>query len=308
MRWIAYVVTAYMLAAISWWTILLLKQNEMIYQLNAGMTKSIGMPTAELVFNKQKNMILGEGIVFGLSFLVGVYILYRFFKNELTISKSQNNFILAFSHELKSPLTSINLALSTLKKRTLSQDKMEEVCDMALDESKRLESLINSILLVAKIDDFKLNVGLHNLSQLTREVIEVIKPKLGPEQKILFQEDGVDIHDNVDQLAFKSILINLIENAVKYGKGMPITVELKNKEGVDLSVKDEGQGIQQSEKSKIFNRFYRIGDENTRSSNGTGLGLFIVKRLVELHRGSIHVSDNQPTGTIFSVSLPKIAN
>jgi signal transduction histidine kinase len=308
MRWIAYIVTAYMLAAISWWTILLLKQNEIIYRLNADMSEPLGMPTAQLVFNKQRYMIIGEGLVFGLSFLVGVYILYRFFKNELQISKSQNNFILAFSHELKSPLTSINLAISTLKKRSLTQDKMEEVCNMALDESKRLESLINSILLVAKIDDFKLNLDTHNLSQLTREVIQVIKPNLGLDQKIFYTNEDEDVYGKVDQMAFKSILINLVENAVKYGKGMPITVALKNTEAVHLSVKDEGHGIPQSEKSKVFNRFYRIGDENTRSSNGTGLGLFIVKKLIELHRGSIQVSDNTPSGTIFSVTLPQITD
>jgi signal transduction histidine kinase len=298
----------YMLAAICWWTILLLKQNELIYALNSGSVAPLGLAHANEMFGKQRNMIIGEGLVFGLSLLVGVYILYRFFRNELRATKSQNNFILAFSHELKSPLTSIKLSLETLKKRQLSSEKIAEVCDMGLDENKRLESLINSILLVAKIDDFNLQLEHHNISQLIRDVINILKPGLDKNQIINFVETGTDIFNQVDHLGFKSILINLVENAIKYGQGRPISIELIDKGYIQLNVSDEGMGITQDEKTNIFKRFYRIGDENTRSSKGTGLGLYIVKKLVELHRGSIQVKDNQPRGSIFSVTLPKIAS
>jgi signal transduction histidine kinase len=306
MKWIAAIVMFYMLAALCWWSILLLKQNELIYAFNTGAIQPMAAQEAILSYHKQKKMILGEGMVFGLSLLAGIYLLYRFFRNQLIATKSQNNFILAFSHELKSPLTSINLSLDTLKKRALSQDKVGEVCDIALDESKRLESLINSILMVAKIDDFIIKPEFVNLIDLIQDTISIVNPKLFANQNITFLSEEKTLVTQVDILAFKSIIINLLENAIKYGDTKPIEIEIVDKGYIQINVKDQGKGISNEEKSKIFQRFYRIGNENTRSATGTGLGLYIVKRLVEMHKGQITLQDNLPKGSIFSVTLPKI--
>ena len=98
----------------------------------------------------------------------------------------------------------------------------------------------------------------------------------------------------------------MIENAIKYSPAdAEITVKLSGDEkNVMLTVKDTGIGIPGSEKTRIFERFYRIGTEETRKTKGTGLGLFIVKHVVEMHKGSIHVKNNSPRGSIFEVSIP----
>ncbi len=104
------------------------------------------------------------------------------------------------------------------------------------------------------------------------------------------------------------ILNNLIENAIKYSDNQPVEINLFNrKEEIILEVKDQGIGIDPSYKKKIFKKFYRIQDEETRETKGSGLGLFIVKQAVEKHKGKIAVSDNEPKGTVFTITLQGIS-
>ena len=106
----------------------------------------------------------------------------------------------------------------------------------------------------------------------------------------------------------QSIFTNLIENAIKYSHEAPINISIIDKnENWSIEVADLGPGIPNSEKSRIFQKFYRLGREETRTSKGTGLGLYIVKKIVESHQGSVRVSDNSPKGTIFTLLLPKVA-
>src|SRR5699024_6312475 len=109
-----------------------------------------------------------------------------------------------------------------------------------------------------------------------------------------------------DKLMLQIACSNIIENAIKYApKGSEIVISLEEKNHtVLLQFKDEGEGIPDKEKNKIFNRFYRIGNENTRSSKGTGLGLFLTKKIILQHDGQIHVMNNTPKGSIFEISLP----
>jgi two-component system, OmpR family, sensor histidine kinase CiaH len=160
--------------------------------------------------------------------------------------------------------------------------------------------------MVAKIDDFIIKPEFVNLIDLIQDTISIVNPKLFANQNITFLSEEKTLVTQVDILAFKSIIINLLENAIKYGDTKPIEIEIVDKGYIQINVKDQGKGISNEEKSKIFQRFYRIGNENTRSATGTGLGLYIVKRLVEMHKGQITLQDNLPKGSIFSVTLPKI--
>jgi signal transduction histidine kinase len=110
---------------------------------------------------------------------------------------------------------------------------------------------------------------------------------------------------NLDGNAYESILVNLIENAFKYGDSQSIGVTLKEeKDQILLSVEDSGMGIPLQERKKVFDKFYRMGNEETRSKKGTGLGLFIVKELVALHHGKITITEGTSKGARFNVSLP----
>ena len=110
-----------------------------------------------------------------------------------------------------------------------------------------------------------------------------------------------------DKTAFTSLAVNLMENAVKYSpkdeSEIKVTVR-KGTKNFDFEVADNGIGIPEEERDKVFEKFYRIGSENTRKTKGTGLGLHIVKEIVKAHRGYIHVKENQPKGTIIRVTMP----
>lgn len=143
-----------------------------------------------------------------------------------------------------------------------------------------------------------------DLSSITENIYEKIKIKHKNQRKFL-NEIEKDVYIYGDRFSFSSVIYNLIENAIKYSPAdAEITVKLGGDEkNVMLTVKDTGIGIPGSEKTRIFERFYRIGTEETRKTKGTGLGLFIVKHVVEMHKGSIHVKNNSPRGSIFEVSI-----
>jgi len=121
----------------------------------------------------------------------------------------------------------------------------------------------------------------------------------------LIQEIDDDIDISADPLLLKLLVSNLLENANKYSpKDKPVTIELHKHEGrIDFSVKDEGQGIESGERKNVFKKFYRIGNEQTRKTKGTGLGLYLCKKIAEDHNGEIHIEDNKPQGSNFIVSF-----
>ena len=144
-----------------------------------------------------------------------------------------------------------------------------------------------------------------DLSTITTTIYDKIIIKHSGQRKFLTEIEK-DIYIYGDRFSFSSVIYNLIENAIKYSAAdAEITVALTGDEkNAYLSVKDTGIGIPGTEKSRIFERFYRIGTEETRKTKGTGLGLFIVKHVVEMHKGSIQVKNNSPKGSIFEVSIP----
>jgi two-component system phosphate regulon sensor histidine kinase PhoR len=178
-----------------------------------------------------------------------------------------------------------------------------------LSDTDRLNNLVESILLATKIDDRSLflHKSTLNLSQLIQDtalqLMESNTKKLDFE--FLLEPDLKFIGD---ENAMVSITTNLVSNAIKYSPdNSNITITLMKKEShVLFSVTDQGAGVPLEERNKIFNKFYRIGDENTRKQQGTGLGLFLVKYLVEQHNGSVSVQNNSPKGAIFACKFNTI--
>ena len=263
----------------------------------------------QLQFNKYKRqrvMIITEGGVFIALLLIGLLQVRRVFKKEISLASQQRNFLLSITHELKSPLASIKVALQTMGLRTLEQDKAEKLINNSLNDIDRLESLVENILLAAKIEREE-----HGLSKIDTDVSELVenvaKRFSNNKKKVLFDvhiQSGIKLQ--TDPVGFTSIIINLIENALKYsseGKKIEVVLEAADT-NILLQVKDEGIGIPEEERAKVFEKFYRIGNEETRRTKGTGLGLYIVKRFVEIYEGEISISDNQPSGTVFTLSFP----
>ncbi len=288
-----------MLAALAWWTFLLLKFNATNYALaKSSNMQQISNDVIE-EFNRNKNMIVSEGIVFAVALVIGVYLLYRSYKRELATTHRQNNFLMSVTHELKTPLSVMKLSNETMRKRDLNKKLQNKLLEIDKKEINRLELLINNLLLSSKLDQ-KHAPQEENLSELLIARSDVfnsrfpnrIKHDIYP--KVIFP---------IDKNLFTIAIDNLIDNALRYSENQ-VLVELKNnQERIDIRITDTGMGIPIHERKNVFEKFYRIGNEDTRTTQGTGLGLYLTQAIVDAHDGNITISDNTPQGTIFTLSL-----
>lgn len=305
-RYLFIVLFVYVLIQFFWWAYLIVDLELTKAQLQLEMAGSDAAGSG--VLPSKIFMVLGEGTVFLLLLFFGAYKLISSIQKEFEFAKTQNNFILSFTHELKTPIASVKLYLQTLQKRKLPPEKVEQVLSNSITETERLQSLVENILLTTRLESksYELVFEQVNLHHLIQNLLEKYHPKqLG--NRIILNEVPTEVSFNCDSLALSTICSNLLDNALKYSPNNA-QIEIKAKQLVDtieLNVCDTGIGIPEAERAKVFNRFYRIGNEETRSSKGTGLGLFITKSLVNLLQGSIRVDPKPAGGSVFTVTLPR---
>ena len=310
-----YLLGFYVLVQFAWWAYMLVNLNAEIYTLRREMLVLSELAAPEQLIQKgqldekltlQIWMVLGEGTVFIFILLLGFWAVRRSMAKELHVAEQQKNFLLSVTHELKSPLAAIKLQLQTLHTRNIPEEKRTQLYIRALVDTDRLENLVENLLLVNKVESggLPLNKENVNLSQLLQKQMEAAYPKQLEEGKLQLHIDA-DIETSIDKMAFHSMSTNLVDNAIKYGGAGIITVQLRvgEEKEIEFSVTDEGEGIPSSERKKIFERFYRRGSENVRQTKGTGIGLYLVKLLVQAHGGTISIVDNSPTGAKFVVRL-----
>ena len=323
LRIISYLVIFYMLLAFSWWTVLLHTKNRDAFLAKNELLKLSLIAKNEIkneeeflknsfhielrdAYKRQEWMILGEASVFVLSLLIGIVFINRGYHKEILAAKQSSNFLLSITHELKSPIASIRLGFETLQRKKLSEEQSHVLLKNGINDTDRLNNLVSDLLLSARLEStYQLNTELFSLEILIEECVQLLKQKF-PNAILnvnLIQEMPEIL---ADYSAIRSIIINLLENAVKYSDMVPeINIGLtSNNERCSIEISDNGIGIDQSERKKIFEKFYRVGNEDQRKTKGTGLGLYIVDQIVRAHNGSITVSSNQPKGTIFNVFLP----
>jgi len=252
-------------------------------------------------------MIVGEGSVFILILGFGLFKMRQMQKRELLSQEKEKNFMLAVTHELKTPIASNRLALETIKNRELHPELEEQLLATAIASNVRLEELVNKILISTELDTSeRINNGASmNLNAALKRVIGEHAESLNPLVKIEVVY-GTECQIKMGSLEFDTLINNLIQNAIKYHNGdKNIVIRTQIKEGyAHLHVEDSGPGIPDVEKKKVFDKFYRMGDEMTRSTKGTGLGLFLVKEIVSRFNGKISILDNTPSGCIFKLSFP----
>jgi len=315
-----YLLVIYVLLQFCWWAYMITNLNKEVHDLKLKIevytNKSADeIQVAQQLLNEKLHkrwlMIAGEGTVFALILGLGIYRTRSTFKKEYELSKQQKNFMLSITHELKSPIASARLQIETLLKRQLPLDKQEIVLNQALQETERLDLLVEKILLANRIESsaYFIQKDNFNLSALSHKIINNLKSTLLKNHLVNVMVQS-DINMLGDHMAFTSILINLLDNAAKYSpnKSRIDLVLSKENETITLAVKDEGVGISLQEEKEVFNKFYRSGNEETRNTKGTGLGLYIVKSLIVLHQGQIKISPNKPKGTIFTVQFKTLNN
>jgi len=322
---ITYAIIAYMLLAFGWWSVLLLRKNaeahtaqvdKLAYQLAiqreiakpADFQKTEAYQQLTKDFDRNQVMILGEALLLVLSLAGGLYILYRSLRKEISAAEQQRNFLLSITHELKSPLAGIRLILETFqKRRELKPEIQEKLSTNALAETDRLTALVNDLLLSAKLENvYQLNEEELDLGELVQDAADRVAMKYKTAKLNVDIEPGVGLVTG-DRLGLTSVAVNLLENAAKYSQPNPVIhTSLQRGGGRELvwEVADNGMGISNREKRRVFTKFYRVGNGDTRTTKGTGLGLFIVKQLVERHGGQLELLDNVPKGTKFRIYLP----
>ena len=309
---IYWVLLAYIIAALVWWFVALNKQNKQmaIYKMQQLNTTSISYTKdIQQLKNQQKIktfQYLGEGITFFLLILAGAIFIFRAVRKQLRFSKEQQHFMMALTHELKTPIAVATLNLETLQKRKLEEPQQQKLIQNTLQEANRLNSLCNNMLLSSQIDasNYSLTNEDVNLSELLETSIAEYKNRFSSHQFIKnINENNFIIGD---RMLLQIAVNNLIDNAIKYSpKESEILINLfvRNNQ-TTLQVIDKGKGISQLDKQKIFDKFYRVGNAATKGAKGTGLGLSLTKNIIGTHKGNISVTDNLPNGSNFEIILP----
>ena len=310
---IFFILVSYIVLQFLWWEVLLVRQSNNIISLKQNLA-ALSSSDDQIILRDidalqrkkaaQVYMIVGEGTVFLLILLFGVYQVRKSIRRETDLANQQSNFILSVSHELKTPIAATKLQLQTLLKHELDRDKQKELLNNALNETGRLHKLVDNVLMANQIENKNLSIQKENLN-LSELVDTTVKRYFSTQ----LENNTIQLHieKNIsyegDKELLPSIIINLIENAIKYSfDSIAIEVILKTVNSKTLlEIKDKGCGISDNEKFQVFQKFFRSGSENTRKTKGTGIGLCIVKSICDLHQIAIKISNNQPKGSVFQI-------
>jgi signal transduction histidine kinase len=275
-------------------------------------TLAVALNVGWILLNYQEIVLLIFGIIFFAFIITGIVLNTIFLVREIRRNEQHDAFLNAVTHELKTPIASIRLYLDTLKSRDVSDEKRNEFYNIMLADSNRLLSTVEQVLQASRTreKDRVLNVSEINLAQLLRESIDLVKLRYElDDTAISFNEKSGETKISGDETELQTVFINLLDNAVKYsGEEVKITVRLRNpnEKIVEIRIKDEGIGLNETDMKRIFKRFYRVPNSFTQKIKGTGLGLNIVRSIVEKHGGRVRAeSKGEGQGTTFVVRLPK---
>jgi two-component system sensor histidine kinase CiaH len=310
--YVYWLLLVYLIAALGWWYYELDQQNDQMLayqqeQIHKGFGGEITLDEAQDAHDRNAKQFIGEGMTFLIFTVLGAIFVYGAVRRQIRYHLQQKNFMLAVTHELKTPIAVTKLSLETMKRHQLSEEKQQKLLGDAINETERLDMLCNNILLSSQMESggYQSNKQEFNCAQMCRLAVGSFAKRYPnrkfeeaiPEEIICFGEEFL----------IRLVLNNLIENAIKYTPAnTPITVTLvESNDGIEIAVADCGNGIADKDKSKVFEKFYRLEDEQIRKTKGTGLGLYLSTKIIEDHKGELSVTDNQPQGCIFKIVLPK---
>ena len=261
----------------------------------------------ELVAKGVDWLVLVEGLLMLLAILAGVYVIFLYWRRQAKLYLQQRSYISQLTHELKSPLASIQLHLETVKLRDLPKEKLDGFIDTMLSDTERLNHLTSNLLMATRIEFRQLGEKAKRIdfSRFISEYLEGKRSEL-PEGGRITLEVEQGIYAIIDAEGMEMALRNLLENSLLYSPVSPeIRVSLRRSgRQCLLDFQDNGIGIRRQELGRIFEMFYRVRNpgENIR---GTGLGLYIVKSVVNAHGGKISVESAGPgKGSTFHIMLP----
>jgi signal transduction histidine kinase len=299
---------AYILAAFTFWYIALNKQNTRLYHYKLQMIEANDPQHAQIEkkIESEKDrkiaQFLSEGATFLLLISAGAILIFRLIRKQLVQSQQQQNFMMAITHELKTPIAVTKLNLETMQIRKLDPAQQQKLIQSTIQEANRLNSLCNNMLLMSQIDagGYMLTNEKFDLATLAGDCAEDFIARF-PSRKI-----EMDLKDDVmitgDKFLLQLAINNLLDNAIKYsGKDDVVLIKVfQINKKIVLQVIDEGQGVQANEKGKIFEKYFRGIQMQTK---GTGLGLYLTKEIVKQHHGDINLKNNLPNGSVFEIQF-----
>lgn len=252
-----------------------------------------------------------EGVFMAAAVLFGFVLIYRKLAQEMDLKLRQRNFIAAVTHELKTPIASLRVWMETLFQRVLSEEQKTKIHTRMDQDLARLAELVSNLLEVARADagSLEMNAVPTEVAPWLRNVCEGMDQRLGPGALGLRMDMGEGLWIQADPKQLATVVENLLTNAFKYAQPPRTTIVTLGgtAEEVVIVVQDQGVGIPAKELPRLFQRFYRVGDEMTRQVPGTGIGLFLTREIVERHQGEIRAaSRGAGLGSTFTLRLPRI--
>ena len=276
-----------------------------------GLALAIKLPGTTVQAIGQRFVRSSYLVLSGLSLLLlgGLILTYRNVSKEVALARLKSDFVSNVSHELRTPLALIRLYAETLEMGRLnSQEKHQQYYQIIRKESERLSALINNILDFSRIEAGRKEYDFRetDLCELVRNTLDSYRYQIEEQGFVLEQKIEAVPPLRVDREAMARSLVNLVNNALKYSADRKyLEVNLYRKDGsVTLEVIDHGIGIPRQEQSKIFEKFYRVGDPLVHNTKGSGLGLSLVRHIVQAHGGQVTVDSVPGRGSKFTIALP----
>lgn len=297
---------AYIIAALIFWFISLIRQNDLLARYRVELLSPQLQEQAqqiEKIKDEQKRrtiQYIGEGSTFLILIMAGAILVFRMVRKQLKRSAQQQDFMMAITHELKTPIAVTRLNLETLQKRKLDDSLQQKLIANSLRETDRLNALCNNMILLNQMDlgDYQIHKEKIRLDVLAEDSAEDFRKRY-PERDITMQMDSQP-QVTGDKVMIQLAINNLLDNAVKYSpkdSSIFLSVQMVNGQP-NISISDQGQGVSEREKSRIFEKYFR--GENAKAK-GTGLGLYVTNKIIRANNGIVRVMDNQPRGSIFAI-------
>ncbi len=261
------------------------------------------------VFNVTNIPILVGGIVLLAAIAIGLVILFSKLTQQMKVTKMYDNFIANVTHELKSPLASIQLYLETLSLRDVPEETRRTFIGLMIEDSNRLDSLINTILEISALEE-KSKVFTQDTFQAESLLHSIVEEAV---RQFNLPKDAVEIRGSApctcraNSRALRIVFNNMVDNAIKYSTGpVRLTVHMAcTAKNFVIEVKDQGIGIPKDKQKEVFKKFRRLYTPDSPNVKGTGLGLYFAREIIRLHRGRIQViSEGENQGTTFRIELP----
>ncbi len=306
-----WILLLYILSALIWWYVALSRQNDQMTSYKIALLKndsSFEKGYNSIIEDKKRKtaQYIGEGSIFLLLITVGAIFLFKAIHKQLRISKQQQDFMIAITHELKTPIAVTKLNLETLQRRKLDELQEKKLISNSIEENNRMNDLCSNLLLSSQMegDGYQIIFEKFNFTDLVRNCVDDFSKRF-PQKNILLV-DHEESFINGDIFLIKIVVNNLIDNSVKYTpKESDVKLSVfKHRDKIELHVADRGPGISDKDKREVFKKFYRT--DSTKKTKGTGLGLFLVEKIIKLHKGIVYIRDNPPAGANFVIQLKRI--